>query len=401
MRHSLLVPIGVLVCLVGLNVAFESAAQQVSPTDPVFAFKTPDSELTPKQLLGKKLFNDRNLSTPVGQGCVDCHAPGSGFANPNPDYPDSQGVLKDRFGNRNDLPAGYAAFSPDFHFDQEEGLYVGGQFWDGRALDLVEQAKGPFLNPLEMGNPDEKTVVDKIRQAEYAGLFREVFGRRAFSDVEQAYHYAAEAIAEFEKTREFSPFSSKYDYFLAGKAELTEQEQRGLSLFEAQDKGNCAACHPSRPAENGTPPLFTDFTYDNLGVPKNAELPFYYLPKELNPDGVFFVDLGLGGVLEKPEEYGKFKVPSLRNLAKTGPYLHNGLFKTIRQVVVFYNTRDVGPWPEPEVKQNINREELGDLGLTEQEVDDITAFLLTLTDRYQPENDKFQNQNSKSMSKFK
>ena len=390
MRQSLLVLIGVLVFLVVLNGAFERAGQQRQPTDSVFDFKTPESELTPKQLLGKKLFIDRNLSTPVGQGCVDCHAPGTGFANPNSDYPDSQGVLKDRFGNRNDLPAGYAAFSPDFHFDEEEGLYVGGQFWDGREIDLVGQAKGPFLNPVEMNNPDEKTVVDKIRRSEYAGLFREVFGRGALRDVEQAYHYAAEAIAEFEKTKEFSPFTSKYDYYLAGKAQLSEQEQSGLELFEDIEKGMCAECHPSQPGEDGTPPLFTDFTYDNLGAPKNAELPFYYLPKELNPDGVFFVDLGLGGVLEKPEEYGKFKVPSLRNLAKTGPYLHNGYFKTIRQVVAFYNTRDVGPWDEPEVKQNVNREELGDLGLSEQEVDDITAFLLTLTDGYQPENDKFQ-----------
>ncbi|MFC1782312.1 cytochrome-c peroxidase [Planctomycetota bacterium] len=390
MRRLFIVITVILMSFLFINLAFtkNSNPQVISPQ--VFTFKIPDSQLTPIQLLGKKLFNDRNLSTPPGQGCVDCHSPQSGFANPNPDYPDSQGVLKDRFGNRNDLPAGYAAFSPDFHYndEEEEELYVGGQFWDGRAKDLIEQAKGPFLNPLEMANPDEQTVVEKIKQAEYADLFREVFGKDAFDDTLQAYHYAAVAIAEFEKTEEFSPFTSKYDYYLKGKTKLTEQELRGLQLFEAEDKGNCAECHPSRPAEDGTPPLFTDFTYDNLGVPKNAELPFYYLPKELNPDGLFFVDLGLGGALDKPEEYGKFKVPSLRNLALTGPYLHNGFFKTIRQVVAFYNTRDVGPWPEPEVKININKDELGNLGLTEQEVDDIVAFMLTLTDGYLPDNDK-------------
>ncbi len=388
MRRLFIVFTVILMSLLFMNLAFPKNLnpQVISPQ--VFTFKIPDSQLTPIQLLGKKLFNDRNLSTPPGQGCVDCHAPQTGFANPNPDYPDSQGVLKDRFGNRNDLPAGYAAFSPDFHYDQEEELYVGGQFWDGRAKDLIEQAKGPFLNPLEMANPDEKTVVEKIKQAEYADLFRKVFGKNAFDDPLQAYHNAAVAIAEFEKTEEFSPFTSKYDYYLKGKVKLTEQELRGLQLFEAEDKGNCAACHPSRPAEDGTPPLFTDFTYDNLGVPKNAELPFYYLPKELNPDGLFFVDLGLGGALDKPEEYGKFKVPSLRNLEKTGPYLHNGFFKTIRQVVAFYNTRDVGPWPEPEVKININKDELGNLGLTELEVDDIIAFMLTLTDGYLPGDDK-------------
>ena len=166
MRLSVMVLICVLIGLVSLNLAVPAHPHNQVVSPEVFNFKTPESQLTPIQLLGKKLFIDRNLSTPPGQACMDCHAPGTGFANPNPDFPDSQGVLKDRFGNRNDLPAGYAAFSPDFHYDQEEELYVGGQFWDGRAKDLIEQAKGPFLNPLEMGNPDEKTVVDKIKQSD-------------------------------------------------------------------------------------------------------------------------------------------------------------------------------------------------------------------------------------------
>jgi len=340
--------------------------------------------LTPKQILGKKLFFDKNLSTPPGQACAGCHAPETGFANPDPNRPVSQGVHLDRFGNRNDLTAAYAGFSPDFHFDDEEGIYVGGQFWDGRAATLEEQAKGPFLNPLEMANPDEKAVIEKIRNADYAGLFKEIYGAKSLDDIEKAYNLTADAIAEYERSREVNPFNSKYDLYLKGKAELTEQEKRGLKLFEAEDKGTCAACHPNQPAEDGTPPLFTDHTYDNLGVPKNAENPFYYLPEEFNPDGVNFVDPGLGGVLNKPEENGKFKVPTLRNLAKTSPYMHNGLFKTIRQVVVFYNTRDVGPWPKPEYPENVNIDELGNLGLTEQEIDDIVAFLNTLTDGYDP-----------------
>ena len=340
--------------------------------------------LTPKQELGKKLFFDKNLSTPVGQSCADCHAPEKGFADPNPDTPVSQGVHKERFGNRNDLPAAYAAFSPKFYFDPNEGLYIGGQFWDGRALDLVEQAKGPFLNPLEMANPDENTVIEKVRRSEYADLFRAVFGGEAFKDPNEAYNMVADAIAAYERSHELNLFNSKYDFYLAGKVALNEQERRGLELFEDEDKGNCAACHPSRPSADGVPPLFTDFTYDNLGVPKNPENPFYYLPEKLNPDGINFVDLGLGGVLDKSSEIGKFKVPSLRNSAQTGPYLHNGIFKNLRQVVVFYNTRDVGPWPPPEVGVNVNRDELGDLGLTEQETDDIVAFLHTLTDGYNP-----------------
>jgi cytochrome c peroxidase len=338
--------------------------------------------LTQKEILGKKLFFDKNLSTPTGQACADCHSPETGFANPNADYPVSQGVYKDRFGNRNDLPAAYASFSPTFHYDADEGLYVGGQFWDGRAADLAEQAKGPFLNPLEMANPDEKTVIEKVRKSEYADLFRKVFGVASFDDPNKAYDRVAEAIAAYEKSRELNQFSSKYDLYLAGKVALTEQERRGLELFEDEEKGNCAACHPSRPGADGTPPLFTDFTYDNLGIPPNPENPFYYLPKNLNPDGAYFVDLGLGGVLNKPSENGKFKVPSLRNVAKTAPYLHNGIFKNLRQVVVFYNTRDVGPWPPPEVRMNVNHDELGNLGLTEQEIDDIVAFMHTLTDGY-------------------
>lgn len=362
---------------VWVSVAIASSVSQGQPQKTAV-----DHTLTKKESLGKKLFFDKNLSTPVGQSCADCHAPETGFANPNPDYPVSQGVHKDRFGNRNDLPAAYAAFSPPFHYDPNEELYVGGQFWDGRAADLAEQAKGPFLNALEMANPDEKTVVDKVRNSEYADLFWKVFGAGSFDDPNKAYDMIADALAEYEKSSEVNQFSSKYDLYLAGKADLTEQEQRGLELFEDEDKGNCAECHPSQPGNDGIPPLFTDFTYDNLGVPQNPENPFYYLPKELNPDGVYFIDLGLGGELNKPSENGKFKVPSLRNIAKTAPYLHNGIFKNLRQVVVFYNTRDIGPWAPPEVRANVNREELGDLGLTEQEVDDIVAFLQTLTDGY-------------------
>jgi cytochrome c peroxidase len=341
--------------------------------------------MTQKETLGKKLFFDKNLSTPIGQACSDCHSPEAGFANPNINYPVSQGVHKDRFGNRNDLPAAYAAFSPSFHYDTDEGLYVGGQFWDGRATDLVEQAKGPFLNFLEMSNPDAKAVVEKVRNSEYADLFTSVFGKASFDDPNKAYDMIAEAIAAYEKSSELNQFNSKYDLYLTGKVALTEQERRGLKLFEDGEKGNCSACHPSQPGTDGTPPLFTDFTYDNLGVPQNPENPFYYLPKNLNPNGVYFVDLGLGGVLNKPSENGKFKVPSLRNVSKTAPYLHNGIFRNLRQVVVFYNTRDLGPWPVPEVRMNVNHDELGNIGLTEEEIDDIVAFMNTLTDGYEKE----------------
>ncbi|MBP8304687.1 MAG: cytochrome-c peroxidase [Phycisphaerae bacterium] len=338
--------------------------------------------LTLKEQLGKRIFFDQRLSSPQGQSCASCHDPAKGFANPDADLPVSRGADPDRFGNRNDLTAAYAAYVPRFHYDAKEGVYIGGLFWDGRASDLEEQAKGPFVNPLEMANPDEAAVVALVRTADYAPLFREVFGHDAWADPNRAYGYIAEAIAAYERTPELNPFSSKYDLFLQGKACLTDQEQRGLALFEDPNRATCTACHPSRPDPQGGPPLFTDFTYDNLGVPKNPASPFYRLPVSLNPAGKDFVDLGLGGVLQDPNENGKFRVPTLRNAARTGPYMHNGIFQTLREVVVFYNTRDVGPWPSPEVAENVNRDELGDLGLTEQDVDDIVAFLNTLTDGY-------------------
>ena len=338
--------------------------------------------LTPKQRLGKAIFFDANLSTPPGQACAECHSPNQGFSNPDINLPVSRGVHRDRFGGRNDLSAAYAGFSPPLHVDEKEGTYVGGNFWDGRADNLVEQAKGPFLNLLEMANPDAAAVVAKIRQATYAPLFLEVFGTDALKEVDRAYHLAAEAIAAYEMSPEVNAFSSKYDLFLKKLVTLSPAEQRGLALFEDPKKGNCAACHPSQPGADGTPPLFTDFTYDNLGVPKNPENPFYYLPREFNPDGPRWVDLGLGAVVKKASENGKFRVPTLRNVAHTPPFMHNGAFKNLWQVVMFYSTRDVGPWPSPEVPETVNREELGDLKLTAAEIDDIVAFMLTLSDGY-------------------
>lgn len=336
--------------------------------------------------LGKKLYFDTNLSTPPGQACASCHLPGAGFADPDRELPVSRGVHPDRFGDRNTPTASYALFSPAFHFDEEEGLYVGGQFWDGRAATLEEQAKGPFLNPVEMANTDAVAVVDKVRSAAYAADFDALFGAGSLDDVEPAYERIAAAIGAFERTELFRPFSSKYDAHLAGKAKLTAQELHGLKLFDAEDKGNCAACHPSQAGENGQPPLFTDFTYDNLGVPANAQSPFYTQPARFNPKGRAAIDVGLGKTTGRAEDKGKFKVSTLRNIAATPPYMHNGIFKTLREVVDFYNTRDTRrDWGAPEVPENVNTEELGNLGLSNDEVDAIVAFMRTLTDGYAPE----------------
>ncbi len=365
----------VLGALFGVLIFMSNAAAQTTP-------------LSTKESLGKLLFFDRSLSEPPGRACAACHAPEIAFADPETDLPVSRGARAGRYGSRNDMTIAYSAFIPPLHFDQDEEVWVGGVFWDGRADSLAEQAQGPLLNPLEMANPDVETVARKLRALSYAGLFDQVYGANALRDPGRAATHMADAIAAYEKTTEVSPFSSKYDHWLRGDARLSDQELRGLAVFEAEDKGNCAACHPSRPAEDASPPLFTDFTYDNLGVPRNPENPFYMMPPELNPDGFEFVDLGLGPIVDDPAQNGKFRVPTLRNVAVTPPYMHNGVFKTLFSVVAFYNTRDRAAWPAPEVAQNVNDEELGDLGLTNQEIEDLVAFLRTLTDSWGDANDR-------------
>jgi len=356
-----------------------------------------ESRFTQEQLLGSRLFFDTSLSHPGGQSCGSCHTPAAAFTDPDKSSPTSKGVNPQLFGNRNSPTAMYAAFSPKFHYDTDEELWIGGQFLDGRAATLEDQAKGPFLNPVEMANPDKASVIEKLRSGPNAKLFEEVYGAGSLSDVDTAYNLLAQAIATFERTETLSPFSSKYDAYLAGKASLTEEEMRGLSLFEDPMKGNCAACHPSRPSADVPKPLFTDFTYDNLGVPKNPHNDFYWMPTQFNPDGEKFVDVGLGKTTGDVGDDGKFKVPTLRNLALTGAYMHNGYFDTLKGVVDFYNTRDVKPacanpltseadalllgcWPAAEVALNVNVDELGNLRLASSEVRDIVVFLGTLTD---------------------
>lgn len=368
--------------------------------------------LTPKEQLGKELLFDPGLSTPHSVSCAACHAPEVGFTGPISElnaagavYP---GAVHTRFGNRKPPTAAYAGDSPVLYYDDDddEGTWVGGVFWDGRATGwtlgdpLAEQAMGPFLNSLEQNDPNARLVVIKVRQSSYADLFRQVWGEDSLNwvdDVAGTYERIARSIAAYERSSEVNPFTSKYDYSLAGNAQLTEQEALGLELFEG--KAMCANCHISEPGENNEPPLFTDFTYDNLGVPKNPQNPFYGIPRKWNPAGADWVDSGLGGFLKEagyPEEvyqaeWGKQKVPTLRNVDKrpypefVKAYTHNGVFKSLEEVVHFYNTRDVEIWPDPEVPENVNTDELGNLGLSPEEEAAIVAFLKTLSDGYIPQ----------------
>jgi len=228
---------------------------------------TKKPELLPKQQLGKKLFFDEKLSRPPGQSCAACHAPQAGYNGiGNAKIIIYEGAVDQCYGNRNAPSAAYASFSPIFHQD-ENGEYVGGQFWDGRAATLADQAKGPFLNPVEQNLADKTAVIKVVRNTSYAGLFGQIYGKDALNDVTRAYDLIADAIAAFEQSAEVNRFSSKYDAYLAGKTKLSDDEMSGLKLFEG--KAKCVNCHPSRTSAAATPPLFTDFKYDNIGVPKN------------------------------------------------------------------------------------------------------------------------------------
>ncbi|MGV1100059.1 cytochrome-c peroxidase [Thiovibrio sp. JS02] len=322
--------------------------------------------------LGHMMYVDTDFSYNGTQSCKSCHHPRTGFADPaNSQDPyhsvvstGADGVSK---GGRNAPSAAYAGFSPALHQDPATGAYVGGMFWDGRATGnspnladpLAEQAQGPPLNPLEMNMPSAEAVVQAVRDSSYADRFLQVFGPGSLDEVGAAYDNIARAIAAFERSPGVQRFSSRYD---AG--ELTGQEARGLALFEA----NCSKCHASGPDFGAPAALFTNYRYENIGVPANPLL-------EGNP-----TDYGLGGFLADPAENGKFKVPTLRNVALTAPYGHNGYFPTLRDVVSFHNSRDIGSWPASEVVENLNTSEVGNMGLTDEEVDDLVAFLAALTD---------------------
>lgn len=329
--------------------------------------------------LGSDLFADRSLSVPNGQSCASCHDPSHAFADPRQDSPTSEGAILGRFGNRQTPSLHYLAFSPTFHYDSVGDRYVGGQFWDGRAATLEAQALGPILNPIEMNNASRQEVVDRLKTGPHAEKFRALFGATVFDNTDLAFEAIGKAIAAFERTPAFSPFSSKFDFYLAGKATFTPAETRGLALFEG--KAKCAICHPSR-GSGGNPPLFTDFAYNNIGIPKNPQNRFYTQAHEFNPAGAGFVDQGLADTTKRPADAGRMKTPTLRNIAVTAPYFHNGAFKTLTEAVAFYNTRDTGAFGPAEVPGTVNATDMGNLGLTEAEITDVVAFLQTLTDGY-------------------
>jgi cytochrome c peroxidase len=367
--------------------------------------KADEATPTPASL-GRAIFFDASLSASGQMSCSTCHDPAHAHSQSNALAVQSGGANLDVPGFRA-VPSLRYMTSDKFFFDSE-GTPTAGFNRDGRASSLLEQAERPFLAAHEMANVDAASVTAKLAVASYADDFRKVFGSDAFDDADGAFLRARFAIEAYEKSAvELHPFDSKYDYFLSGKVMLSAPELRGFALFNRPDKGNCAGCHPSMRGADGSPPLFTDYTYDNLGVPRNAAI-------AANADPAYF-DLGLCGperadLAERTDLCGAFKVPTLRNVATRQVFFHNGRFDTLRDAIRFYVRRDTHPdefYPTaedgvvqkfddlpPAFHRNVNIEEVpydrhpGQAPrLDDAEIDDLIAFIDTLTDGYDPATD--------------
>jgi len=347
--------------------------------------------------LGQKLFFDTILSKDNTQSCATCHNPAHGFIDDRDNGVRGAGSLGDdqkSIGDRNAPTASYAMFSPPFHFDTKTNQFKGGQFYDGREHTLKGQAGGPPTNLVEMAIPSKEFLAKRLENdAGYNAQFKDLYGEDIFENSEKAYEMMAQAIATFETTKEFAPFDSKYDRFLRGEYELTVLEDLGRSLFFSNANNNCASCHVLK-VEDAPNETFTNYQYHNIGVPQNEEL----MSKNV-VDPETFIDHGL---MQNPmvknlpnaKEYdGKIKVPTLRNIAVTGPYMHNGVFQDLTTVVKFYdkyvnkeqtiNPETNKPWADPEVE--VQKEDMELLtnakALNERKIKALVAFMNLLTDQ--------------------
>jgi cytochrome c peroxidase len=374
---------------------------QTPPASAAYARATHIAEL------GRKLFFDPALSASGGLACASCHDPAHGFAAPNRLAVQLGGPDLRHPGTRAVPSLTYGAFAPAFseHFfeseeDGDESVDqgpTGGRDWDGRVDRARDQAALPLFDPNEMANTGQDAVVATVARGGYANDLRRLYGRNVFTTPAKAFAAVTEALEFYQQTPAmFSPFSSKYDAFLRGSARLTKQEARGLAVFNNPERGNCMQCHKSAATADGRPPLFTDFGYVALGVPRNREIP-------ANADPAYF-DLGLCGPqrhdLTAAKYCGMFKAPTLRNVALKKSFYHNGVFHSLRDAVAFYAERDVDPGKWYPIGRDGNVHRFDDLPaayvanvnqelpfggrrvLSDADVDDLVAFLQTLTDGF-------------------
>ncbi|WP_035483428.1 cytochrome c peroxidase [Paraburkholderia phenoliruptrix] len=397
------------------------------------------AQLSAVAQLGKKIFFDPTLSASGRQSCASCHSPAHAFGPPNGLAVQPGGPSLSQQGYRPPPSLMYLYRQPNFSIGPDTGdadnapdlaqmasqvsgvaraqknagvvpaapamVPQGGMFWDGRADTLQAQAAGPMLNPVEMANTSEADVMAKIQRTQYRNDFLQLFGSNVFENTSLAMSEAMFAVARYQvEEQAFHPYSSKYDYWLEGKARMSQAELRGLRLFNDPNKANCAGCHLSKPSSDGTPPMFTDYQYEALGAPRNNDI-------AANKDPEFF-DMGICGPfrtdLKGQTQYcGMFLTPTLRNVSTRKVFFHNGVFASLEQVMAFYNERNTAPqkfYPrgvDGKVQKyndlparfhaNIDDKDapfdrkFGDTpAMTDADIRDIIAFLKTLDDGYQP-----------------
>jgi cytochrome c peroxidase len=389
--------------------------------------------------LGKDLFFDTSLSSSGKVACSSCHSPEHAYGPPNDGPVMLGGPHLTSQGARAVPTLTYLNQQPEFSIGPDDPLNEnvnlnaqaqagitavraqkiatqtaqaanivpqGGLFWDGRANTLQIQARFPLLDPREMDGGSIEIVADKLRKAPYAQKFAQLFGPNVFKDPRMLVTEAMFAIGRYQvEEPSFHPYTSKYDYWLEGKARLSEAEMRGLRLFKDPDKANCAGCHTADPSKDGYPPHFTDFQYEALGAPRNLALTDTKDPN--------YFDLGVCGptrkdLADQTQFCGMFKTPTLRNTAVRHAYFHNGVFHTLQQVMDFYDFRDTNPEKVYPVGADGKVQKYNDIpakyqanvdvadppfnrhpgetpAMTAQDEADIIAFLQTLNDGYKPE----------------
>jgi cytochrome c peroxidase len=406
---------------------------------PIHLVRRPVAPFSAMALLGRQIFYDPSLSSSGKLSCASCHSPDHAYGPPNDGPVMLGGSTLTRQGARAVPSLTYLDRQPGFSIGPDDPaaenvnlaelaavaqtstraqktatqtsqsaanmVPQGGLFWDGRADTLQIQAIVPLLDLREMDGGSIEKVAEKLRYAPYADSFRVLFGENIFQNPEMLVSEAMFAVARYQiEEPSFHPYTSKFDYWLEGKASLSESEMRGYRLFNDPDKANCGGCHLSQPSPDGLPPLFTDHQYEALAAPRNAAL--------TDNKDVRYFDLGVCGpirtdIADQTQYCGMFLTPTLRNTATRHAFFHNGVFHTLQQVLDFYNFRDTNPekiYPRAadgtvqkfndipvQFQANVDvsdppfNRHLGETpAMTAQDEADIIAFLKTLNDGYKP-----------------